>query len=102
LQRFGVWWSWFRTVDGTVGPSAMRPTPWVRIYQSPAVLTLDEANAVPPKFVSITLLSECRMQILGKGPRGATNRIFAATNITLPIGSWTGIFSGKFAGGCSQ
>jgi len=35
----------------------------------------------------------------GKARAARPNRIFAATNITLPIGSWTGIFTGKFAGG---
>ena len=99
MQRFGVWWSWFAPWTGTYGPSSMPTATVVRIYQSPAVFTLDEANAVPPRFINITRLADGRMQISGKGPRGATNRIFAATSITLPIGTWSGVSTGKFSGG---
>lgn len=99
MQRFGVWWSWFAPWSGPYGAPSMPDATVVRIYQSPTVFTLDEANAVPPKFISITQMADGTMQLTGKGPRGATNRIFATTDITLPIGNWSGISTGKFSGG---
>jgi mannan endo-1,4-beta-mannosidase len=99
MQRFGVWWSWFAPWTGDYGPTTMPTATVVRIYQSPAVFTLDEANAVPPKFVNITRMADGNVQLMGQGPRGATNRIFAAPNFTLPIGSWSNLSTGKFAGG---
>ena len=99
MQRFGVWWSWFAPWTGTYGPTAMPNATVIRIYQSPAVVTLDEANAVPPELLSLTRLVDGNMQLTGKGPRGATNRIFTATSIELPLGSWSGVATGKFSGG---
>jgi hypothetical protein len=99
MQRFGVWWSWFAPWVGSYGPSGMPAGTVTRIYQSPAVFTLDEANAVPPKIVSITPGANRQMDLMGKGPRGQTNRIFAATSVTLPIASWSAVYTGKFSGG---
>ena len=100
MQRFGVWWSWFAPWAGVdYGPSGMPSNTVARIYQSAAVLTLDEANAIPPKVVSITPGTDGQMNLIGKGPRGQTNRIFAAPSLALPIGSWPGVFTGKFSGG---
>jgi len=99
MQRFGVWWSWFAPWVGSYGPSGMPAGMVARIYQSPAVFTLDEANAVPPKIVSITPGANRQMDLIGKGPRGQTNRIFAATSVTLPIASWSAVYTGKFSGG---
>jgi mannan endo-1,4-beta-mannosidase len=99
MQRFGVWWSWFAPWTGTNGPTAMPNATVIRIYQSPGVVTLDEANAVPPKLLGLTRLADGNMQLTGKGPRGATNRISAATSLPLPPGSWSNISTGKFAGG---
>lgn len=99
MQRFGVWWSWFAPWTGTLGPSAMPTATVVRIYQSSGVFTLDEANAVPPTIVSITGMEGGSMQLMGKGPRGVTNRVFATTNPSLPIGNWSNISTGKFSGG---
>jgi mannan endo-1,4-beta-mannosidase len=99
MQRFGVWWSWFAPWTGTYGPTAMPTATVMRIYQSPAVFTLDEANAVPPKFTSMTRTIGGQMQLAGTGRRGATNRIFATTNLALPIGSWSNISTGQFSGG---
>lgn len=100
MQRFGVWWSWFAPWTGTYGPTAMPTATVVRIYQSPGVFTLDEANAVPPKFISIgRRAADGQMELSGKGPRGATNRIFAAASIAVPTGSWSNISTGRFAGG---
>jgi len=99
MQRFGVWWSWFAPWTGTLGPTGMPAATVNRIYQSPAVFTLDEANAVPPKFTSILRTTDGQMQLAGTGPRGATNRIFATVDLALPIGSWSSISTGKFSGG---
>ncbi|HEX5221735.1 MAG TPA: glycosyl hydrolase [Verrucomicrobiae bacterium] len=99
MQRFGVWWSWFAPWTGIYGPTAM-PTETVnRIYQSPAVFTLDEANTVPPKFISITQAWNGQIQLAGTGRRGATNRVLATSNLNLPISSWSIISTGKFSGG---
>lgn len=99
MQRFGVWWAWFAPWTGTLGPPGMPTATVIRIYQSPAVFTLEEANAVPPQFTSIARLTGGVMQLTGKGPRGATNRVFATTNLMLPIGSWSNLTTGKFSGG---
>jgi len=99
MQRFGVWWAWFAPWTGTLGPSSMPLETVNRIYQSSAVFTLDEANAVPPRFISITRMLNGQMQLAGTGRRGATNRIFATTNLEQPLGSWSNIATGKFAGG---
>lgn len=99
MQRFGVWWSWFAPWTGTLGPTGMPTTTVNRIYQSPAVFTLDEANAVPPKFTSITRMLDGRMQLAGTGRRGAANRILATANLELPVGSWSNISTGRFSGG---
>ncbi len=45
MQRLGVWWSWFCSWTGTNGPSSEPVATISRIYQSPAVVTLDE---LPP------------------------------------------------------
>jgi mannan endo-1,4-beta-mannosidase len=99
MQRFGVWWAWFAPWSGSYGPPSMPNATVARIYQSPAVFTLDEANAVPPRFVSITPMPGGAMQLAGKGPRGSTNRILVADDIALPIGSWSSAYTGKFSGG---
>jgi mannan endo-1,4-beta-mannosidase len=99
MQRFGVWWSWFAPWTGTLGPPGMPAPTVIRIYQSPAVFTLDEANAVPPQFTSIVRQADGAVQLRGKGPRGATNHVFTTTNLALPIGSWSNLATGKFSGG---
>ncbi len=99
MQRFGVWWSWFAPWTGNLGPPGMPTATVVRIYQSPAVFTLDEANAVPPMFTGISRVPDGSMLLAGKGPRGATNRVFATTDLALPISSWSNISTGKFSGG---
>lgn len=99
MQRFGVWWSWFAPWTGTLGPTGMPTATVDRIYQSSAVFTLDEANAMPPKFTSITLTLTGQIQLAGTGRRGATNRIFAVINPALPESSWSVISTGKFSGG---
>jgi hypothetical protein len=33
------------------------------------------------------------------GPHGAAYRVLAATNLTLPLGQWTQISTGRMAGG---
>ena len=99
---WGCWvrrWAWFAPWTGTYGPTAMPTATVVRIYQSAGVFTLDEANVVPSKFTSITRMPGGVMQLMGKGPRGATTRVFTSTNVDLPIGSWSNISTGKFSGG---
>jgi mannan endo-1,4-beta-mannosidase len=99
MQRFGVWWAWFAPWTGPLGPPGMPTATVTRIYQSPGVVTLDEANAVPPKFTSIIRIGNGQMQLAGTGRRGATNHLFATTNLALPIASWSNISTGKFSGG---
>ncbi len=99
MQRFGVWWAWFAPWTGTLGPAGMPTATVNRIYQSPAVFTLDEANAVPPKFTGIARMLDGQVQLAGTGRRGATNRIVTTANPALPIGSWSNISTGKFSGG---
>ena len=99
MQRFGVWWSWFSPWTGVYAPSAMPAATVVRIYQSSGVFTLDEANAVPPTIVSIMRITGGDMQLMGKGPRGATNRVFAAADPTQAVVAWSNISTGKYSGG---
>lgn len=99
MQRFGVYWSWFAPWTGSYGPTAMPTNTVVRIYQSPAVLTLDEANAVPPQITDFARTPLGQVQLAGTGRRGATNRVFATTNPALPLASWSVISTGKFSGG---
>ncbi|MBC8096016.1 MAG: hypothetical protein H7Y43_09405 [Akkermansiaceae bacterium] len=100
MQRFGVWWSWFAPWTGdTYGPRASPSATVVRIYQSPATFTLDEANAVPSQFVLSTTASNGAPQFLGTGPRGSAYRVFAVTNLALPLANWSQISTGRFSGG---
>ena len=80
-------------------PATMPTATVIRIFQSPGVLTLDEVNAVPPKILAIERLPDGRMELSGKGPRGATHRMLATTNVLQPVTSWSGISTGQFAGG---
>jgi mannan endo-1,4-beta-mannosidase len=99
MQRFGVRWSWFAPWTGIYGPGSASTATVARVYQSDEVFTLDEANAVPPRILSLTRTPNGQMGLIGKGPRGQTNRVFATSDPTLPMGSWSGIHTGKFAGG---
>jgi mannan endo-1,4-beta-mannosidase len=99
MQRFGVWWSWFAPWAGSYGPSSMPTSTVVRIYQSPGVFTLDEANAVPSRFVLSTTTSNGVPQFLGTGRRGAGYRVLGTTDLTLPLASWSQVSTGKFGGG---
>lgn len=99
MQRFGVWWSWFAPWTGTYGPTAMPTNTVIRIYQSPGVVTLDEANAVPPQITDFVRTPSGQVQMAGSGRRGATNRVFATTDPILPLTSWSCISTGKFSGG---
>ena len=96
-NNYGVWWAWFCPWVGMV--SSMPTSTIVRIYQSPVVITLDEFNAVPPFITSINSLGGGAFQLMGTGPRGATNPILCATNLNQPMNSWSQISTGKFAGG---
>ena len=96
-NTFGVWWAWFSPWSGEV-PS-MPTNTVVRIYQSPAVITLDELNAVPPRITGVARLGNGALQFMGTGPRGSTNRILTTTDLSLPMNSWSQINTGKFAGG---
>lgn len=99
MQRYGVWWAWFAPWTGTYGPSSAPTDLVTRIYQSAGVVTLDEANAVPPRILSLARLTNGQMEMIGKGPRGQTNRVFVSANVALPVGSWSGVYTGRFAGG---
>ncbi len=49
MQRLGVWWSWFASWHGAqYGPQSTPNTDVQRIYQSSAVITLDELAPPPP------------------------------------------------------
>lgn len=99
MQLYGVWWSWFSPWVGANGPSSTNAAMLARIYQSAGVLTLEEANAVSPRILSIALDENSHIQLVGKGPRGQTNRVFTAGNVSVPVGAWTGVYTGKFSGG---
>jgi hypothetical protein len=99
-STFGVWWSWFSPWGGTdVGVRSMPTNTVVRIYQSPAVVTLDELNAIAPAFTGISRLDGGALQLMGTGPRGGTNRVLTSTDLTVPVSGWSPISTGTFAGG---
>ena len=96
---YGVWWSWFSPWGGAYGPSSMPTNTVIRIYQSSTVITVDELNAVPPQFTGMARLTNGALELVGTGPRGATNQVLTATNLALPMSSWSQIATGKFTGG---
>lgn len=99
MHRFGVWFVYFAPWGGSYGPTSMPASTVVRIYQSPEVVTLDEANARAPRTLSVTRTEAGELSLAGTGPRGASYRVLASTNAALPAGQWVEIGTGRFAGG---
>ena len=99
MHAFGVWWAWFAPWTGNLGPRGMPEETVIRIYQSPDVVTLDELNAVPPRFVSSAVAADGTPEFLGTGPRGSSYRVLAATNVALPLDNWSQSGAGRFSGG---
>ena len=99
MQQLGVWWSWFSPWSSIFGASSMPTNTVIRIYQSPAVITLDELNAVPPQFTGIGPIAGGALELSGTGPRGATYHLVATTDLAVPLANWLTLTNGKFAGG---
>lgn len=53
MNRLGVWWAWFTSWNGMVGPSLNPAGLVARTYRSPAVITLDPLPP-PPRAAVIT------------------------------------------------
>jgi len=99
MQRFGVWWSWFSPWGGSFGPSSMPTNTVIRIYQSPAVITLDELNSVPPQITGTGPAPGVSFQFSGTGPRGAPYRILTSSDLRIPSTSWSVLTNSTFTGG---
>ena len=61
--------------------------------------TLHVSELVPPHITLSTHLGDGNFQFSGTGPSGAAYRVYATTNITLPLLSWDFLTSGMFTGG---
>ena len=68
---------------------------------SPASGTLFVTSTVitPPQFTHCALAGDGNLTLSGTGPAGSGYRIFAATNLVLPLGNWTAVSTGSFGGG---
>jgi autotransporter-associated beta strand protein len=55
--------------------------------------------AAPPQFASVGSDAGGSFALSGSGPEGATYRVFATTNLTLPFSAWTEVATGSFSGG---
>ena len=84
---------------GTFGPSSMPTNTVIRIYQSPAVITLDELNAVPPQITGNGPATGGSFQFSGTGPRGATYRVLGSPDLRIPLASWSVLTNSIFTGG---
>jgi hypothetical protein len=62
------------------------------------VVTLNEFNAVPPRFVTATT-SNGVPQFQGTGPRGSAYRLLSSPDIAVPTGGWSQVSTGRFVGG---
>jgi hypothetical protein len=98
MRVFGVYWAYFACWEGSFLES-MPPATLSRIYQSPAVITVDELNVRPSVITSGSRMSGGAFQLTGRGPRGATFRVLASSNVTTPPGGWVVVTNSRLSGG---
>ncbi len=98
MQAFGVYWSYFSCWDGSFLES-MPKTTLSRIYQSAAVITVDELNSRPSRITSSARLPAGTFQMQGFGPRGSSFRALSTTNVTQALSNWNVLTNARFSGG---
>jgi mannan endo-1,4-beta-mannosidase len=98
MQFFGVYWAYFSCWSGSFIESAP-PATVTRIYQSPAVIALDELNARPPLITAAGRMAGGAFQVSGRGPRGAAIRLLAAPDLAMPLSNWSVLTNSHLSGG---
>lgn len=101
MHLFGVWFAYFVPWNGKYIESAQYapPATMTRIYNSPEVISLDEMNVRPPLIISNMPILGGSIQLAGTGRRGATYRILASSDFSIPRMNWPAITSNIFSGG---
>jgi mannan endo-1,4-beta-mannosidase len=98
MHQFGVWFSYFLPWTGSLGPAGMPVETVQRVYQSTNTLTLDEASSRPARLVTCIQTNHL-WELHAAGVRGASYRLLAATNASLPPPAWSSLATNKFTGG---
>ena len=62
------------------------------------ILSVIATEVTPPAFAQLALESDGRFSMAGTGPTNQSYRIFATTNVALPLTDWTAIATGVFSG----
>jgi autotransporter-associated beta strand protein len=65
----------------------------------PATGTLSVVALLPPQINQFGFGPGNTFTLSGLGPTGASYRVLGATNLTVPLGSWTALSAGIFVGG---
>lgn len=84
------------------GFSPPTPGPGLGWEFHPTSGTLSVVSVAPPQFTSIVAGADGSYTLSGTGPAGAAYRIFATTNLVLPLSNWTVAATGTFHGGVFQ
>jgi hypothetical protein len=84
------------------GFSPSTPGPGLGWEFHPTSGTLSVVSVAPPQFTTIVAGADGSYTLSGTGPAGAAYRIFATTNLVLPLSHWTVAATGTFHGGVFQ
>jgi hypothetical protein len=66
---------------------------------NPANGILSVSSLAPPIITQFAMNANSKFTLSGTGPTGQPYRIFAATNIALPLSNWTPLNTGMLTGG---
>jgi autotransporter-associated beta strand protein len=92
----------FRATSATGNFAAITPSspgPGLAWDFSPATGTLTVVAVAPPQFTQAGFGTNGAFALTGTGPSGQGYRIFAGTNVLLPVSAWLPVSTGVFAGG---
>jgi hypothetical protein len=101
----GAWTTWSSTLPLNVllnaGNNTIRATVTGSNGANVDYLALTSLLTNPPVAVAFTRVAFTNgtLTLAGTGPSGASYRVWATTNITLPATNWSTIASGSFNGG---
>ncbi len=84
---------------GTVSYASREDSDPARQPQLILVATTPPVDTAPPNITNLVLSVGGNFTLSGTGPASRAYRILAATNVTLPLSSWTAISTGIFMGG---
>ena len=99
MHQVGVWWSYFAPWTGSLGPSSTPDATVIRIYQSPAVVTLDELNARPMGRTVLRLAPGGGVQLQSRGPRTLDFILGSTADLTGAVPAWLPMDTNRFVGG---